>query len=104
MYDPLGGTPLTHLRLNFSHLKKYKFRHGFADTVNPTCACAAEVETTEHFLWRYCFYSTQKSELDDLEKANSDFKNSSDKDQVLFMLYGSKTGTSGNFNQNVSKL
>ena len=37
-----------------------------------------EVETTEHFLWRYCFYSTQKSELDDLEKANSDFKNSSD--------------------------
>ena len=37
-----------------------------------------EVETTEHFLWRYCFNSTQKSELDDLEKANSDFKNSSD--------------------------
>ena len=47
------------------------------------------------------FHSTQRSELfDNFEKANLDFKNLSDKDQVSFMLYGSKTNTSENFNQN----
>ena len=28
---------LTRLRLNFSHLNKHKYRHGFKDTVNPIC-------------------------------------------------------------------
>ena len=46
----------------------------------------------------------QKSELfANLEKANSDSKNLNGKDQVSFMLYGSKTNASGNFNQNIIK-
>ena len=46
------------------------------------CVCRAEVETTEHFLLHRHFYSIQKSELfDNLEQANSEFKNLSDKDQ-----------------------
>ena len=104
MYDLLGEILLTRLRLKFSHLKEHKFRYGFADTINPMCACGADVETTEHFLLRCHFYSTQRLELfDNLERANPDFKNLSDKDQVSFMLYGSKTITSENFNQNVIK-
>ena len=105
MYDSLGEKLLTRLRLKFSHLKEHKFRHGFADTINPMCACGADVETTEHFLLRCHFYSTQRLELfDNLERANPDFKNLSDKDQVSFMLYGSKTNTSENFNQNIIKI
>ena len=51
------------------------------------------------------FYSTQRPELfNNLDRANSDFKNLSDKDQVSFMLYGSKTNTSENFNQNIIKI
>ena len=69
MYDPLGEKFLTRLRLKFSHLKEHKFRHGFADTINPMCACG--VQTMEHFLLRCHFYSTQRLELfDNLERAN----------------------------------
>ena len=32
VYNPFGVKLLTHLRLDFSHLNKYKFRHGFKDT------------------------------------------------------------------------
>ena len=105
MYDSLGEKLLTRLRLKFSHLKEHKFRHGFADTINPMCACGADVETTEHFLFHCHFYSSQRLELfDNLEKANPDFKNLSDKDQVSFMLYGPKTNTSENVNQNITKI
>ena len=43
MYDPLSEKFLTRLRLKFSHLKEHKFRHGFADTINPMCACGEDV-------------------------------------------------------------
>ena len=38
-YDPLGVKLLTRVRLEFSHLNEYKFRHGFGDTINAMCAC-----------------------------------------------------------------
>ena len=67
VYDPLAEKFLTRLRLKFSHLEG----HGFADMINPMCARGADVETTEHFLLRYHFYSTQRLELfDNLERAN----------------------------------
>ena len=93
------------MTLEFSHLKEHKFRHGFADTINPVCACGADIETTEHFLLCCHFYSTQRLELfDNLERLNSDFRNLNDKDQVSFMLYGSKTNTSENLTKILSKL
>ena len=71
MYDLLGETILTRLRLKFSYLKEHKFRHDFADTINPMCACGADLETTKHFLLRCHSYSTQKLELfNNLERAN----------------------------------
>ena len=33
VYEPLGVKLLTRIRLQFSHLDKHKFRHGFGDTV-----------------------------------------------------------------------
>ena len=85
MYDPLGEKFFTRLRLNFSHLKEHKFRHGFADMIDPMCACRADAETTKHFLLRYHFYSTQRFELfHNLERANSDLKNLSGKDKFHF--------------------
>ena len=50
VYDSCGVKLLTRLRLQFSHLKKHKFSHGFGDTVSPMCGCIAEIEDTEHFL------------------------------------------------------
>ena len=88
------------MRLNFNHLQKYKFRHGFSDSINPICVCGTEIETAEHVLLLCHFYSIQRFELlENIEKAESDFKNLSDRDQVSFMLHGSKTNTSEIFNQ-----
>ena len=33
VYEPLGVKLLMHIRLQFSHLDKHKFKHGFGDTV-----------------------------------------------------------------------
>ena len=50
IYDALGVKLFTCLRLQFSHLNKHKFRHGFSDIINPMCAFGTKTETTEHFL------------------------------------------------------
>ena len=68
------------------------------------CACGADVETKEHFYsTKIChFYFTQRFELfDNLGRATSYFKSLSGKDQVSFLLYGSKTNSSKNLNQNI---
>ena len=85
-YDPLGVKLLTRLRLQFSHLNEYKFRHGFSDTINPMCTCGTEIETTEYFLLRCQFYSTQRLELfEKLEKVKPTFPSLSAKNQVLIL-------------------
>ena len=76
IHDPLGVKHLTRLRLQFSHLNEHKFRHGFEDTINATCGCGSEVETTEHFLLRCHLYSPLRLELfENLEKVESSFLN-----------------------------
>lgn len=46
-----GLTLLTRLRVGFSHLSEHKFRHGFADTIDPFCSCRTNsIENTEHYL------------------------------------------------------
>ena len=68
------------------------------------CACGTEVETTEHFLLRCQFYSTQRLELfENLEKVEPNFLSLSAKNQVLILLYGSRTNNSANLNQEILK-
>ena len=57
MIYSLGVKILIRLRLQFSHLNKHKFRHGFEDTINTMCACRSEVETNENFLLACHLYS-----------------------------------------------
>ena len=101
--DVLGVKLLTRLRLRFSHLNEHKFRHGFNDTINPMCACRTKTETTEYFLLHCQFYSTQRLELfGKLEKVEPNFLNLNAKNQVLILLYGSRT-ISKNLNQEIFK-
>ena len=68
------------------------------------CACGTEVETTEHFLLRCHFYSTQRLELfENLEKVDQGFFNLSSKNQVVTLLYGSQTNNSKSVNQEILK-
>ena len=67
------------------------------------CACGTETETTEHFLLRCQFYSTQRLELfEKLEKVEPNFLNLNAKNQVLVLLYGSRT-IFENLNQEILK-
>ena len=63
IYDPQGSKLLNRLRLGFSHLREHKFRHNFADTVNPLCSCALETESTDHFFLRCQNYVSFRTAL-----------------------------------------
>ena len=52
IYDPLGVRLLNRLHLDFSHIRKHKFRHNFADNWNPLCSWSLETEDTEHYFLR----------------------------------------------------
>ena len=49
IYDPLRVRLLNRLRLGFSHLREHKFRHNFADSLNPLRSCSLETEDAEHY-------------------------------------------------------
>ena len=59
--DNKGVVLLNRLRVGFSHLKEHKFRHNFADTVDPFCNCRSNsIETTQHFLMHCSDYSNDR--------------------------------------------
>ena len=47
--NQIGKKLLTRLRLGLSDLSEHKFRHNFADFVNPLCSCNIKAETTLPF-------------------------------------------------------
>ena len=63
IYDPLGIKLLHILRQGFSHLREHKFKHNFADTVNPLCSYPLEIESTENYFLRYHNYITFRKPL-----------------------------------------
>ena len=50
IYDPLGLSYLTQIRVGLSKLNLHKFLHNFRDTVNPMCPTNDGIEDVEHFL------------------------------------------------------
>ena len=49
-HNPNRVKLLTRLRLDLSHLREYKFKHGFLDSLNPVCSCGKDIETSACFL------------------------------------------------------
>ena len=73
IYDLLGVKLLTLLRLQFSHLNKHNFRHGFGDTINATCARGSEIEIAEHFLRCHLYHPHRLELFGDIENVNPSF-------------------------------
>ena len=73
IYDPLAIKLISRLRVDFSHLNDHKFRHNFADTLNPLCSCSLETERMAHFFLRCRYYSiiriTLMNELNDTDNS-----------------------------------
>ena len=45
-----GIKHITRLCLGLSHPQEHKFKHGFLDSLNPTCSCRLDIETTRSIL------------------------------------------------------
>ena len=48
-FNTNGIKHLTRLHLGLSHLRYYKFKHGFLDSINPICSWGFDIETTVMF-------------------------------------------------------
>ena len=60
---PKGTKLLTILRAGLSHLRKYKFKHSFQDTINAICNCGKDIETTSHYLLHCSDYLHERKTL-----------------------------------------
>ena len=91
-YDPLGVRLLNKLGLGFSHLKEHKFRHIFADTLNPLCSCSLETEDTEHyFLHCQNNLSVHTTLMNDLNNINTAVASLNSNDLLRVILYGDES-------------
>ena len=63
IHNPVGISLLTRLRLGLSHLNEHKFRHNFADCVNPLCPCSIKPETTLNFSLHCCSFLNIRRKL-----------------------------------------
>ena len=91
IYDPQRSKLLNRIRLGFSHLREHKFRHNFADTVNPLCSCALETESTDHFFLRCQNYVSFRTALmNELSSINSGIISLRSSALLEVILYGDK--------------
>ena len=94
IYDPLGVRLLNRLRLGFSHLMKNKFRHNFADTLNPLCSFSLETEDTElYFLRCENNLSFRTNLMNELNKISTAIASLNSNDLLRVILYGDKVLT-----------
>ena len=91
-YDPLGIRLLSRLRLDSSYLRKHKFRHNFADALNPLCSCSLETEDKEHYF--LCCQNNQSFRttlLNDLNNINTAIASLNSNDLLRVILYGDES-------------
>ena len=49
-HNPKGIKFITRLWLGLSHLREYKFKYSFQNSLNPFCNCGMDIELTAHYL------------------------------------------------------
>ena len=59
-HDLKGVKLLTRQGLSLSHLWEHKFKHGFLDSLDPTCRCGQDTETSTHLLFHCSYYSNER--------------------------------------------
>ena len=89
IFDPIGLKFLTRLRLGFSHLNEYRFRHNFLDCMNSLCSCSLEIEDTAHYLLHCHHFSQHRIDLMNSAKSVlENFESLSDNVKKDIFLYG----------------
>ena len=78
-HNPKGVKLLTRLRLDLSHLRERKFKYSFQGSINPTCSCDNNIETSAYFLLHCPNFSNERSTfLNIIESIDRDILTRSD--------------------------
>ena len=91
IYDTFGVILINRLRLGFSHLREHKYRHNFADTVNPLCSCALGNGNTEHFF--LCCRNNVSARailMNEVNNISNTISSLNSNDIIRVILYGDK--------------
>ena len=62
-HNPKRINFITRLRLVLSHLREYKLRHCFQDSLNPLCSGGSDIESTVHYVLHCPAYITERRTL-----------------------------------------
>ena len=107
IYDPIGLSYLSQIRVGFSKLNFHKFKHNFRDTVNPMCPTNDGIEDTEHFLLLCPSFDVQRrdllAEVSQLVRPFVQINSLSNVVLINLLLYGDKD-LSDNMNKNILEL
>ena len=93
IHNPVGIRLLTRLRIGLSepYLNEHKFRHNFADCVNPLWSCSIEPETTLHFfLHCHNFLNIRRKLFDKIKLLDETLLQLNDESLPAVLLFGSK--------------
>ena len=94
IHNPDGKSLLRRLRLGLSHLNEHKFRHNFADCVNPLCSCCIEPETTLHvFLHCHNFLNIRRKLFDKIKLLDETLLQLNVENLLIVLLFGRKIYT-----------
>ena len=65
------------------------FRHNFQDTLNPTCSCGDDIETTIHYLL-HCpnYFDERRTLLDNLQDTGDNIHDKNDSQISELLLFG----------------
>ena len=73
-------------------ISEHKFRHNFADTLNPLCSCCLETEDTEHY-FLHCQNNLllRTTLMNDLNNSNTAIASLDSNDLLKVILYGNES-------------
>ena len=107
IYDPIGLSYLSQIRVGLSKLNFHKFKRNFRDTVNPMCPTNDGIEDTEHFLLLCPSFDVQRrdllAEVSQLVRPFVQINSLSNVVLIKLLLYGDKD-LSDNMNKNILEL
>ena len=91
IHNPVGIRLLTHLGIGLGHLNEHKFRHNFADCVNPLSSCRIKPETTIHF-FLHCrnFLGIRRKLFEKIKLLDETLLQLNDESLLTVLLFSSK--------------
>ena len=87
-FSTKGIKHLARLRLDLSHLRYYKFKHRFLDSINRICSSTFDIETTSHFLLHCPNFINWRSLLLNVSGLTKNKLPSCDTSFIKLFLYG----------------